>query len=110
MNIFEQLRKSKHYGDDYDDYWSQEYLAKQLCKVCPDYKINRSKMGRLESGQEPTPADVKAYSQFFNVSAEYILGTSSVKTNNINIRQICKHTGLSDNSVIALTSLKPNEK
>lgn len=51
-----------------------------------------------------TPCEVQgefilAYSQFFGCSADYLLGFTDIRTNNMDIRQICEKTKLSEESV-----------
>lgn len=42
---------------------------------------------------------ILAYSQFFGCSADYLLGFTDIRTNNIDIRQICDKTKLSEEAV-----------
>lgn len=42
---------------------------------------------------------ILAYSQFFGCSADYLLGFTDTRTNNLDIRQICEKTKLSEEAV-----------
>ncbi|MFT5875597.1 MAG: hypothetical protein ACI8WT_004590 [Clostridium sp.] len=42
---------------------------------------------------------ILAYSQFFGCSADYLLGFTDIRTNNMDIRQICEKTKLSEEAV-----------
>lgn len=45
---------------------------------------------------------VKAYCEIFNVSADYLFGYTEIRSQDIAVREICKKTSLSENSVIRL--------
>lgn len=49
-------------------------------------------------------------SNYFNVSADYLLGLSNVKTLDVQIKSISDFTGLSDNAVLQLHSYKCEAK
>ena len=45
---------------------------------------------------------IKKFSEFFNVSADYLLGLSNAKTNDKDLQAICDYTGLSQIAVATL--------
>lgn len=49
------------------------------------------------------------YANLFNVSADYILGLSDVKTTDIKLKSVCEFTGLSEDSIKALRNIKKIE-
>ena len=54
----------------------------------------------------PDIEKIPAICKFFNVSADYLLGLSAVPTVDVEIRDFCEKTGLSDAAVLILLHIK----
>lgn len=54
----------------------------------------------------PNTQQIVQISKQLNVSADYLLGVSEAKTNNIEIKAICDYTGLSENVIENLHNRK----
>ena len=79
---------------------TQAELAEKL-------NCNRQKIADWERGKTtPAADDIILLAKIFNVSADYLLGISKVKTNDRDVRFICEYTGLDEESV---ENLKVNE-
>jgi hypothetical protein len=53
----------------------------------------------LDTAREVQGEFILAYSQFFGCSADYLLGFTDIRTNNMDIQQICEKTKLSEGAV-----------
>lgn len=71
-----------------------------------DYVITRQSVGNWLNGTMPHAEQLKRISQTFNVSVDWLLGISDIRTPNTNIRYMCEYTGLSENAVHALHDCK----
>ena len=79
---------------------TQAELAEKL-------NCNRQKIADWERGKTtPAADDIILLAKIFNVSADYLLGISKVKTNDRDVRFFCEYTGLDEESV---QKLKVNE-
>jgi len=54
---------------------------------------------------EPSISNLVLIANHFNVSTDYLLGLTNVKTRDIDIQAICKKTGLSEKSIALITIL-----
>jgi transcriptional regulator with XRE-family HTH domain len=73
---------------------SQTDLAKAL-------DCNKQYISKLESGERTISLMLlEKYADFFNVSTDYLLGRTDIKTNNTKVQDICKYTGLSENAIL----------
>lgn len=58
-----------------------EMLVADLTGTFPDFTINKSMLSRWENGQnDPTLGNAKYLSQYFNVSLDYLIGLTDVRT------------------------------
>ena len=58
-----------------------EMLVADLTVTFPDFTINKSMLSRWENGQnDPTLGNAKYLSQYFNVSLDYLIGLTDVRT------------------------------
>lgn len=79
QTIYERLRLDKH------------LTAKGLAEAL---SIDRNKIYRIETGQTPDGETLKAYSKYFGVSTDYLLGLSKAKTQKEDLKMISDYTGL----------------
>lgn len=113
MNIFEELRLSKHKDENEElRAWLVPDLINAFKESVPEYKVDRNKIFRLESGQQPPKADdLVAYSKLFGVSTDYILGlTPNCTKTDEDLKMICEYLDLSEESIEKIKALSPTEK
>ncbi|MDE6592598.1 MAG: helix-turn-helix domain-containing protein [Oscillospiraceae bacterium] len=84
---------------------SQDEVAQALC-------ISRGALSFYENGERTPDADVIfRMCEYFNVTSDFLLGLSSVKSYNTTLRGVCEYTGLSNISVMHIRNSKHiNEK
>jgi len=71
-------------------------------------KNRQSVTGYIDGSTSPALDKVVAVAKYFNVSADYLLGLSDVKTSKTDIKSICEETGLSERAVFRLYDQKPH--
>lgn len=65
--------------------------------------VSRQALGKWANGETvPDILDLKKLAKYFNISADYLLGLTNNKTNDITVKAICEYTGLSDEAVESL--------
>ena len=97
MSINEIIRKLRHERE-----MTQNDLANLL-------NCNRQKIADLERGKScPSVDDLILLCKIFNVSADYLLGLSDVKSVDKDIEFICDYTGLSENVIKILNQDNKN--
>lgn len=71
--------------------------------VAKSIGVSRQALGKWANGETvPDIIDLKKLAKYFNVSADYLLGLTNNKTNDITVKAICEYTGLSDEAVESL--------
>lgn len=79
---------------------SQTELAEKL-------GVSRGSISFYENGERTADIDfIYKAAQFFNVSADYLIGRTNASTQNEDIRAICDYTGLSEKAVSELHNIK----
>lgn len=69
-------------------------------------EVKRQTISLYTQGQSKPDSDgLKKIADYFNISADWLLGISSTKSTNTNIKAICEFTGLSDKAVEILEFL-----
>ena len=112
MNIYEKLRRSQHKNNNpMEKEMTVAELVKKLNAKLDGKKLDRNVINRIENGtQEPTPAQLVAYSKVFNVSTDYLLNNVKPKSDTETLKSIADFLGLSDASVEEIAKLKPEYK
>ena len=112
MNIYEKLRRSQHKNNNpMEKEMTVAELVKKLNAKLDGKKLDRNVINRIESGtQEPTHAQLIAYSRVFNVSTDYLLNNVKPKSDTETLKSIADFLGLSDASVKEIANLKPEYK
>ena len=111
MNIYEKLRRSHHKNNnEMEKEMTITELVDKLNEKIDGKKLDRNVVNRIEAGQEPTSAQLVAYSKVFNVSTDYILNNISPKSDTETIKTIADYLGLSDTTIEELAKLKPDHK
>ena len=68
--------------------------------------ISRGALSFYENGERKPDAEIIfKMSAYFNVSADYLLGISNNKTIDMNLKAVCKYTGLSENAIEHILTL-----
>ena len=93
MNIYKKLRTERN--------MTQKELAKKL-------DITQSEISKLEKGSDPRQGVIKSYCDYFNCSADYLLGI--IKRPTHKKHTIGELTGLSDKAIENLQRLKKYKK
>ncbi len=79
-----------------------EFIEHQLGE-----SVTRQAVGQWCNGNTcPNLRTVPIIAEFFGVSTDYLLTDTKIRTTNIDVRAMCEHTGLSENSVKYLISKK----
>lgn len=111
MNIYEKLRRSHHKNNnEMEKEMTITELVDKLNEKIDGKNLDRNVVNRIEAGQEPTSAQLVAYSKVFNVSTDYILNNISPKSDTETIKTIADYLGLSDTTIEELAKLKPDHK
>lgn len=112
MNIYEKLRRSQHKNNNpMEKEMTVAELVKKLNAKLDGKKLDRNVINRIENGtQEPTLAQLVAYSKVFNVSTDYLLNNVKPKSDTETLKSIADFLGLSDASVKEIANLKPEYK
>ena len=112
MNIYEKLRRSQHKNNNpMEKEMTVAELVKKLNAKLDGKKLDRNVINRIENGtQEPTLAQLVAYSKVFNVSTDYLLNNVKPKSDTETLKSIADFLGLSDASVEEIAKLKPEYK
>ena len=112
MNIYEKLRRSQHKNNNtMEKEMTVAELVKKLNAKLDGKKLDRNVINRIENGtQEPTLAQLVAYSKVFNVSTDYLLNNVKPKSDTETLKSIADFLGLSDASVEEIAELKPEYK
>lgn len=112
MNIYEDLRRRKHKNNnEMEKEMTVAELVKALNAKIEGKKLDRNVIMRIENGsQQPTPAQLVAYSKVFDVSIDYILNNVTPKSETETIKSIADYLGISDESVEQISKLNPDYK
>lgn len=87
----------------------REKSGKSQEEISANLGITQQTLSRYEKGQRQASLDfVVRAAQYFNVSADYLLGLSDVKSLDKDIQIACEVTGLSENAINKLSLLKEN--
>lgn len=72
-------------------------------EICSKLGVTQQTLSRYEKGQRQASLDfVVSASKYFNVSTDYLLGITDVKSKNKDIQYIHEYTGLNENSISTL--------
>lgn len=92
-------------GDRYAELRESKNLS--IAQLSKEIKCNAKTISFYENGSRGMPSNViLKYSEFFNVSSDYLLGLSDVKTKNTDIVAIHDVIGLSDKAICLLMTEK----
>lgn len=67
--------------------------------------VSREMLAYYEGGKRKIKIDILVKTaEYFNVSADYLLGRTSVKTTDTDLKSVCEYIGLSENAVTRIRS------
>lgn len=79
---------------------SQEKLAKAL-------GVKRQTVSLYKTGQSsPNAGQLRKISEFFEISSDWLLGMSDVKSQDENLQSTCEYTGLSESALLVIRFIK----
>lgn len=85
----------------------REKIGLNQNKCAKKLNISRGSISFYENGERlPDIETIYNMATFFNVSADYLIGLTDVKTIDTNIKAICKYTGLSESAIKVLNEKK----
>lgn len=99
-----------------------QQFAKRLYQLMDEKGVSRSALGNavgvtrqsiaqyLDGNTQPNAEKLCAIADFFNVSADYLLGRTDCRSSDIDMQEICKKTGLWPEAVERLLALKKSER
>ena len=68
-----------------------------------DLKISQQVLSSLENGKTAfTDEYLIQFAKYFNVSSDYLLGLTDIKTTDRDVNFVCEYTGLDENTVLTL--------
>ena len=81
---------------------TQQEVANVICR-------KRQSVGNYMDGSAgPDWKTLVTLAKYFNVSADWLLGLSEVKSQDISTKQMCEKTGFSENAILAMIAQKDN--
>jgi transcriptional regulator with XRE-family HTH domain len=99
-----QINKDSEFAQRLKALRENPYISQQ--KLADEIGVTKSTIGLYENGDNvPDAKTLYKIAKFFNVSGDYLLGLTDVKTNNYEVKKICNYVGLSDITVEHLHDL-----
>lgn len=93
----------------YDNIFAQRLRAlMKECNVTQDILAEKAGCSRqavsqyMDGSSAPNVDKLLSIADFFNVSADYLLGRTNAETTDKDLRFICEYTGLSENTIMTL--------
>ena len=88
----------------------QGVMLERLRKLMDESQSTRETIAKaFDCDRTITPEFIIKYAEYFNVSTDYLLGLSNVKSTDKAVQFISKHTGLSDRAIELLQKYKKKE-
>ena len=75
-----------------------------------DYEVDKEYHSKFNSTKGMKLESLYNLAQFYNVSVDYILGNTNIKSQTMDVRMICSYTGLSEDTVTYLHNCIQKEK
>ena len=107
-----QVRKNADGNED------QVIFARRLCKCLDEEGINANELGRrtgiskssisayINGEQKPNIIQIKKIAEILEVSSDYLLNLSTLKSTNEDFKKVHKLTGLTDEAIMELKKIK----
>jgi len=88
--------------------YGEEKFKKMLIGTNPGQVSRQSYEHWMKGDRTPSAANIKSICEMFSISSDWLLGflPENCSTNNIDVQNAAKYTGLSDKSVIALHRMR----
>ena len=78
-----------------------------ISSIAEEIGVNRQSLAQYRDGNNVPDVEIlRRISEYFNVSADYLIGISNVSLINADLRTICNYTGLSEESVMSIVNCK----
>lgn len=81
---------------------TKKELARRLGRIQPNDTIPEPTLNKYMSKKDPVkmPLDyIVRFAKYFKVSTDWLLGLTDIKTPDLNVRDICEKTGLSEEAI-----------
>lgn len=79
-------------------------------ELADDLGITRQSLSFYEQGERTANIDfIRKVAEHYNVSADYLLGLSEIKSNNADLISVCQYTGLNEEAVSMLRQFNAKE-
>lgn len=86
-------------------------MHKSLRDVASELNISYSSLSKYERGvQQPSYETLMKMADYFNVTTDYLIGYTDIRTKNIEDKAIVEKTGLTLHSLDVLSSFQKNAK
>ena len=87
----------------------RELHQKSLEEVAKEINVSRVSLGNYEKGKtQPDVETLKRLSEYYNVTADYLVGRSPYPVANMNMEKMCDYTGLCQWALKSLHTTKDN--
>lgn len=87
-----------------------EVMAQCNCKISREsfrnYENPYSPIGKTHPSLGMSSKNLTALAEFYNVSTDYILGRTDIKSTDTTVQDMCDYTGLSEESIVRLHELQ----
>lgn len=98
--LSKRLRELTEENRDYNYKMSDKKQAESIGIPYPTFR------NYLEGKSDCSASNLILISKFYDVSTDYLLGTTDVKTTDLTTKQICDYTGLSEEAINKILSIK----
>lgn len=79
---------------------------KNLNVIAEEMGITRQSLAQYRDGNNiPDALTLTKIADYFNVSADYLLGRTDVKSANVDLKAVCEYTGLSETAIFQLRTI-----
>lgn len=82
----------------------EEYGIKISADSLINYEVAVQHHSKFGKNQGMRVEFLQAFSEFYDVSTDYLVGISNIRSRDLSIRQICEYTGLSEDTILTLAA------
>lgn len=100
--------KKRDLPDRYTDLRIEKGISQT--ELAKEFDCNKQYISLIESGDRDLSITMlERYAGFFNVSTDYLLGRTDIKSTDTTMQSVCEYTGLNEDNVKMLNSAKEYE-